>query len=142
MKLFMKSEDGTDCALYCGSGCNDGVIFKVDFDGSVDISLVSDIHYIAQKGTLQRLKDKWKRIKNIILNKEYSYFDICVLPGDVHQLKEFITEVSNMPPRSCLGCKDLAYNSDGSAECINQKGCVPETRVEYKSSMEGVCTNK
>ena len=91
--MFAKDKNKEGCGLYCSCGCNKGVVFKADTDDSgCTLALVSDIFHMHTDTGLTRFKKKCKRIWNIIRNKEYIYFDICIAPDDLEEFKKFVAE--------------------------------------------------
>ena len=96
--MFLKNEACTSCAIYCNCGCNNGVTLKIEkdefFDDCIDynLSLVSDNYYLSQHTNWSRFKEKCKRIWQIIRNKEYQFFDICLNEEDLSSFYKFISK--------------------------------------------------
>lgn len=81
--------------MFCKCGCGNGVILKADDDEDwgVSLQLVSDNFYTNQKSIYSTIKEKWKRIWNVLRNKEYCYFDILIEPGELEEFKKFVMKL-------------------------------------------------
>lgn len=96
--MIMTNKEKDTVALYCNCGITDGVMLKVEknADGieGIDISLVSDNYYLNQYyGKSRKIKEKFKRIWNIIKGEEYYYFNIWVDAEDIEGFKEFVAKI-------------------------------------------------
>ena len=87
----------------CHDGCDNGVTMKIEdpWDGfdSLEakefcwVSYVSGNFYRDQHGACDIIKDKFKRIWNILRNKDIYYSDIMMTKDDFMQFKEFVNNV-------------------------------------------------
>lgn len=79
---------------FCNCGCGNGVVLKFDNeDNELSVQLVSDNHYTMQNKGNMSLKEKMKRIWDIITGKEYCYFDILIDKNELHDFKKFVEKL-------------------------------------------------
>lgn len=94
-----KLSECTKVIVDCNDGCGNAIcISQEDFIKDykeVYISLVSSLFYSRQKESFSR---KCKRIWDIIRNKEYTYFDICI---SYDQLREYIDNLNDFYEKEC-----------------------------------------
>ena len=76
------------------------------------------------------------RLKLFQENSENNYIGnpVCgqIMDNPFQESKQY----NSLQEETCSGCEHLAYNSDGSVECLleYEHKCRPETRVMYKKS--------
>lgn len=85
-----------EIVVTCSCGCKNGVhpeIRKDENETTAFLSLVSDKFFSEQGGFFSRLAEKLRRILCILLNKEYSYFEVCLNETDLREFKEFVSSL-------------------------------------------------
>lgn len=81
-------------AMFCKCGCGNGVILKADKEhDEVSLQLVSDRFYSGGNDKKNSLKEKFKRIWYVIINKEYCYFDILIEKDELKEFKDFVAKL-------------------------------------------------
>lgn len=84
-----------ETALFCNCGCGNVALFQYDpEDETVWVQLVASLYYTEQTSAFRRLQEKWIRIRDILLGKEFSYFELILSKKEQDRLKEYLEQVA------------------------------------------------
>ena len=91
----LSNKEGTDFAISCDCGCKNTIRIEKNIYDEVGISFLTDNYYNKQQTIWSIIKEKFEKIKCILTNKDYYYFEIILTKDQFNEFREYIDRLDD-----------------------------------------------
>lgn len=98
----LSNKQQTDFVVKCDCGCDNTIRITKEM-GDINIKFLSDFYKIAsQNNVINVIKQKLKKIKAILKNQDYAYFDIMMTDEQFHDFRKYIDNMDDSEGENIL----------------------------------------
>lgn len=94
----LSNKEGTDFAISCDCGCKNTIRIEkiIDETGNlISIGFLTDNYYNKQQTIWSIIKEKVKKIKCILTNKDFYHFEIILTNDQFNEFREYIDRLDD-----------------------------------------------